>query len=128
MPDAERPIEVAEEWDLTEVPRMSEDELRILAQRVIKNEVFLTNKEPGIAAFRAVLGMAIPKMKEEYVLTIGGIWEEFAKAGPRSVNGLPFFFSMHLVAIQDWDILMGFIRDMERAMGLPVMPGEHDES
>lgn len=140
MTEEERPIEVAEpeadlkaaiedlQWEATEVPQMTEDELRTLAQQVVTNLAFLTNKEPGIGSFHLILAMSLPKMKESFVADIGGVWELYAKAAPRSMNGLPVFTSMHLVSNRDWDQLMDFIREYEAALGLPVMPGEHGES
>jgi hypothetical protein len=130
MPEPEPTVDAAEQalWDATEVPRMTEEELRVLARQVVTNEVFLTNKADGMLAFDFILTMTIPKMKAPYTADIGAVWEEYAKAGPRRVNGMPMFMSMHLVSVRDWDILIGFIRDMEKALGIPPMAGEHGES
>lgn len=38
----------------------------------------------------------------EYFEKTGLIWEHLSKAGSRSVNGYPQFFSLHTMHIDDW--------------------------
>jgi hypothetical protein len=46
---------------------------------------------------------------------INCIWEHMDKAGPRSINGMPGFFSMHLLHKKDADIVFPAIkRESER--------------
>ena len=39
--------------------------------------------------------------REEYLSTIGMIYESHSEAGPRSINGYPFFTSCKIVSIED---------------------------
>jgi len=39
--------------------------------------------------------------REEYLRTIGMLYESYSQAGPRSVNGYPCFFSCKIISIED---------------------------
>lgn len=40
-------------------------------------------------------------IREEFIKTIGMVYEELSKAGPRSLNGYPMFMSMKIVSQSD---------------------------
>ena len=39
--------------------------------------------------------------REEYLKNIGMLYEEYSKAGPMSMNGLPMFLSCKIVSVED---------------------------
>jgi len=39
--------------------------------------------------------------REDFFKNIGMLYEEYSKAGPRGINGMPNFFSMKIVSIED---------------------------
>lgn len=47
---------------------------------------------------------------------IGNILEEYAKAGPRSINGYPMFFSCRIIHIDDWRVITEKARAVQQAL------------
>ena len=39
--------------------------------------------------------------REDFIKNIGMLYEEYSKAGPRGINGMPTFFSCKIVSIED---------------------------
>lgn len=39
--------------------------------------------------------------REEYLKTIGMVFENYSKAGPRGINGYPIFYSCNIMSIDD---------------------------
>lgn len=111
----------AEAWANWKVARMSEEEIATLARRLVQNEVFLTNTKEGMElAFGLLLSALLAKARPEQIEDIAGLWEEMSKAGPRSINGYPFFMSCHYVHREDWSALMGKIKEYRAALGLSL--------
>ena len=46
--------------------------------------------------------MLSPPPPPDYAEKIAIVWEWFEKRGPRSINGMPGFFSHHFMHIDDW--------------------------
>lgn len=44
--------------------------------------------------------------REEYLKNIGMLYEEYSKAGPLSMNGLPLFMSCNILSIEDTNIFI----------------------
>lgn len=40
-------------------------------------------------------------IRDEFLKNIGMLYEEYSKAGPRGINGMPIFFSCKIVSIED---------------------------
>src|ERR1700683_1833257 len=91
----EAEAEIAKAGDEWPPPRrLTPIEITALARDVITNVVFITNKPESLElSFSIVLALALPKMSNETIQQIGAIYAPLADAGPRSINGLPFFFS-----------------------------------
>jgi len=52
---------------------------------------------------------------------LGVIWEYIDKAGPRSINGHPSFFSHRLLSLSDWHRAhKAYVREMERRQNIEV--------
>jgi len=57
----------------------------------------------------------------QYVSTLGCVWEDIAKAGPRAINGCPIFFSMSMMNKSDFKRARKAIeREMERQKEIEV--------
>lgn len=55
---------------------------------------------------------ALAQFKED---DVGTIWEYYNKAGARSINGYPCFFSLHVMCKKDWEKAIKAIRrELER--------------
>lgn len=83
------------------------EELKQLAKRAYQGEIFITNKQEAIeCAFLTILVLAKP---EQIPGDVGAIWEEYSKAGPRSINGYPTFMSCHFLTVEEsrmfWEYL-----------------------
>lgn len=51
---------------------------------------------------------------------IGLVFEEISKAGPRSINGRPCFFSCQFLHIDDLEPFTAEVKRMAEALGLPT--------
>lgn len=101
-----------EKWVL---PRKTDEELNDLAKSVALGQVFITNNEDGIRnAFGGLL--IFSDFTEEEAQQIGAMYEEYAKAGPRSINGYPFFFSASFVHVDDLPKLSALIEEKQKAL------------
>lgn len=98
---------------------MDEKELKQLAIDVSENKVFGTwlmseaDMNHLYVVFMAFLGTDenyIKKLKENNIIHF---YEYYDKAGPRSVNGMPCFFSHHLIDKDDWKKVVKYIRQYE---------------
>jgi len=90
------------------IPSQSEEFLTQLAKDIAMNLVFTSdhvNREQwdnllGMIFMPVVLG-AFSDYTEEARKDIGMIYEYWDKAGPRSINGYPIFFSFAIVNVKD---------------------------
>ncbi|UCC72008.1 MAG: hypothetical protein JSV86_16820 [Gemmatimonadota bacterium] len=110
------------EFDL---PRMTADEIADFVRRYCDGQIITANdvlhradpSNPESAnARRAVFTTFMPlalgaleTWSDERMQQIGTIWEELSKAAPRMINGLPCFFSMRLMHIDDWKTVADLI-------------------
>lgn len=99
------------------LPRLSDDELREFIDAFVSGRIFTSNHVPeghgdliAMVFMPIAFGAVTPETAEE----IGLVYEYLDKAGPRSINGMPIFFSCRLLHKKDW----------ERA--LPVLKAEHE--
>lgn len=95
---------------------MTKQEINTLARRVVTNDVFITSR---VDEAELAFGMLFAFMEDPLPENLGGVWEAYSKAGPRSINGLPMFFSMHMVAKEDLKPLDAEIKKMQKALGVP---------
>lgn len=101
---------------MTEIPRMTPDEINTLARRVVTNEVYIANTDQ---AYRNAWPLLLAFMAEDLANIaddVGAMWEELSKAGPRSINGFPFFTSGHFVHRDDLDAVLAAIEAKEEAL------------
>jgi len=90
------------------IPSLSEKELSQLAKDIATNLVF-TSDHVRREEWDNILGMvfmpialgAFSDMTEEAKKDIGMVYEYYDKAGPRSINGYPIFFSFRILNVKD---------------------------
>lgn len=100
------------------VPRMKPADITDLARAVVQNRVYITNTEAGVASFELILSLALADAPESFIDEIGAIWEYLEKAAPRSINGLPMFFSCHFIAQDDLASFITQVGEFEAALGI----------
>jgi hypothetical protein len=88
------------------VGHKSEEELREFVIDFLAGRIYTTAHMPETAnlglVFMPLIFGALSEWSEEDWAEIGIIYEYLDKAGPRSVNGMPGFFSMQLMHVDDW--------------------------
>lgn len=90
------------------IPSLPEQEITQLAKDIAMNLVFTSDhirREEwdnilGMVFMPIVLG-AFSEYSEEARKDIGMVYEYYDKAGPRSINGYPIFFSFRVVNVKD---------------------------
>lgn len=108
-----------------------EKELNRLARDIVQQQVFLSVyiREADMQMLGMIfmpLGLgALADMSEAEVNDIGVVYEYYDKAGPRSVNGYPIFFSCHIISRQDWEYVVKKVDGMREAM--KAIMGEVDD-
>ena len=96
---------------------MDEKELKQLAIDISENKVFGTfhMNKCEIAnlstVFIPVVFMSDEQRKESSDNNIVHFYEYYDKAGPRSVNGMPCFFSMFNIKEEEWKKAIKFINE-----------------
>lgn len=100
-----------------DVPRLEREELDSLATRVVRGEIYLAiNAEMLENSFGYLFALLHEQISDEEAATIGGVYEEIAKASPTGVNGYPFFFSCKLLHRDDVKPLYRLITKKERRL------------
>jgi len=97
--------EQAKQWPGNGPPDVGPEVLEEVYVGITTGTIF-TDRDlpPDPASMRMVfmpMGLAHPPPLV-YAVEIGLIWEHLHKAGPRSVNGMPVFFSMNLMNKKDF--------------------------
>jgi hypothetical protein len=106
-----------------EIPRMKKEDLRQFVLDLCNEKIWTDRdcKRPeDISMSFIILSFMEPKdfPKED----IGLIWEYISKANTMAVNGMPTFFSCHLMHKDDWKIArQAAIKEMERRRTMPIL-------
>lgn len=89
-----------------EIPRMTEDEIRQFVLNLCDGHVFTSAqiREPDMAemVFMPLALGAFEGWTEDECSKVGCVWEHMKEAGPRSINGMPMFFSLRTMHVEDW--------------------------
>jgi hypothetical protein len=109
-----------------EIPRRSEEELRALVRDFIGGRIFCSadkriEAQPDLLpmVFMPLAFGAFEDWTDDERKQIGIAYEYFEKAGPRAVNGLPTFFSVKVLHIDDWTIVRETLkRELTRELEL----------
>jgi len=88
------------------VPRMTDADLRTFVVEFCNGQIFTSAQIMDDSllgnVFMPLIFGAFEKASREYVEEIGIVWERLSQAGPRAINGMPTFFSMHIMHRDDW--------------------------
>lgn len=117
---------------------LSEADLTALARDVVTNVIYLVNDPYKIdLSFGFMMTMIVSQSEfteEEFSAwadTVGAVYAPYDEAAPRSVNGLPMFFSCKLLHFEDVPRLIDAMKPMCEALGIPfeddqepAQPGE----
>lgn len=91
-----------------EVDRMTVDELRKFVDGVASGQIFTDRHIPPgdtdmVGSVFMVVGLgAFAGWTKERIKSVGCVWEWWSEAGPRSINGLPIFYSARIMHVEDW--------------------------
>jgi hypothetical protein len=100
-----------------EVSRFTEKALNDLAVSVVRGETYLVNDAEAVRlSFGHLFGLMEPPLSPEVVEQIGAVYARYADAGPRSINGHPFFFSMSFVHKDDLQAIIDKIDAKQKAL------------
>jgi len=85
---------------------MSDEELKKFVIDFVDNKIFISGFIPVEeakhiihAVFMPLIGITFSKKATK---SLAQLWEYYAKAGPRSINGYPMFWSVRMISIADW--------------------------
>jgi len=101
---------------------MEEKELRQLAIDISENKVFGTfhmNKYEinNVSMVFMVLIFMTKEQRQEMVDNkVVHLYEYYSEAGPRSVNGMPCFFSVRQIIENDWKKIVKYINEYQIKM------------
>ncbi len=102
-----------------ELPDWPEAELKQLAVDFHKGMIFsnchVENQEDARLCFFPLALGGLNNHPESYLKSIGLVFEYLSKAGPRSINGNPCFFSMQLLNRSDTTKLFEICKKLEAA-------------
>lgn len=97
----------------------TEEELNQLAIDVITNKTYLTNIPEMVMTSFMVLKLMSREQMEEFVKNKPvAFFEDYDKAGPRSINDLPVFFSMNWLSEDEWNMFVPIMQAKEQALGI----------
>ena len=96
----------------------TKDELMQLARDVIQNKVFMANTPERVDnCFAMVLGLMSEKNhKEFWGKKPAALYEEYCKAGPRTVNNYPQFFSLKWLSLEEYTIFNKYWQELNNAL------------
>ncbi len=87
--------------------KLTDDEVNTLAEEIYRGRVFTSGHirqedQMMLPSIFIPLIFAGEKLKEVLLKDAPGmIYEHLSEAGPRSINGYPVFFSMHIISHED---------------------------
>jgi hypothetical protein len=101
------------------VGHKSEEELRQFVIDFLAGRIFTSAQIPPAErielVFMPLVFGALVEWPREDVEQIGILYEYLDKAAPRSVNGMPSFFSFRMMHVDDWErCAKAIIREQER--------------
>jgi len=98
---------------------MNEKELKQLAIDIVENKVFGTwqMNENDLShmhiVFMPLIAISDETKQEMRSNNTIHLYEYYDKAGPRSVNGMPCFFSFRSISKDDWDKVLKYAKEYE---------------
>ena len=115
---------MSEQEKLRECPRMSEDDIKDTAEGLVKGRIFAASSAPPELWTAVFPIIALGGLSDIDPTTVGDIIEDISKAGPRSVNGYPVFFSCRVVHKDDWAAILERAARAQEALDA-ALKGDH---
>lgn len=110
----DEPTQPEEPWT---VPRLTDDEMSILARRIVQNEVYMAMDAVALdCSFGAFLALVAPSIPKAELSNIATVYEDIDEAGTWAVNGYPSFLSCKFVHKDDMRRLAELITGLYAAM------------
>lgn len=106
----------------TSIPSKSKESLTQLAKDITMNLVFTsdhihkTDSDILSMIFMPIILGAFSNYTEEARKDIGMIYEYYDKAGPRSINGYPIFFSLQIMNVKDRQFVWEKVVKIQKAL------------
>jgi len=128
MPSEQRPEDFTLSYVSLTDPEVRELALGIMAGTVFTDRQLLDPRD--ITMVFPVLSMMTPEQYQESVIDVvlpggiedaapvGLIYEHLDKAGPRSVNGYPMFFSLRVMSPSDLERVQGVMDELGAVLGV----------
>lgn len=91
--------------ELRPCPRLDEEQIKEVAMGLVKGRYFCGTMAPSDMLSMIFPIIALGGLSDIDPETVGNIIEELDKAGPRSVNGYPVFFSCRVIHKDDWEVI-----------------------
>ena len=109
--------------------RRSKRELDEIATQIVQGQVYYAPvwTREFHDSFGWLFWLMDPPMSKKAAKTIGGAYEEFSKAMPRAINGVPMFSSGRILHIDDTRELFKAIVRKEEALHGPVTYGVYED-
>jgi hypothetical protein len=107
---------VPEQAELRECPRLSEDEIKEVATGLVKGHYFCATQCPPDMIGMVFMVIGLGGLGDIDPETVGNIIEHLDKAGPRSINGYPTFFSCRVIHRDDWSVIVDKATAAQAAM------------
>jgi hypothetical protein len=107
------------------IPRMEDDELREFVDDFLSGRIYTLHhvpdgQDPAMVFMVLALG-GLPQGLDPN--DVGTVYEYIDKAGPRTVNGMPHFFSCRFMHKDDWSRAVTAIEaERERRQNIPLDP------
>lgn len=97
------------------IPKFTAEQINDLTNRIVTNVTFFAFEKGDLDAFMVISAMLKPEDVPENCMTF---YEDYAKAGPMSVNGKPTFFSLQMFPKESWDDLVVALDAKQKALNL----------
>lgn len=110
---------------MPELPAMTDDEVKTLASDILIGKVYTDRHIPPGEGDRAIAMVFMPLVfvdPKDLPEDVGMVYEYLEKAGPQSVNGMPGFFSMHLVNKADTARVWATYKELRSALDNVKVP------
>ena len=92
----------------TAVPHLDDEQIKQLAVDVVDGRVFLANNPEAVKnAWMVPLAFITDPLPKE----CAAFFEDMSRAGPRSINGYPTFFSFKMLHNEDLDPVLKAMED-----------------
>lgn len=112
-------------------PEMTDEQVHKLAHDLVTNQVFMSDRCRRVEDIPMVFmsfALAGPEIIKEYKKRqVIHLYEYFSKAGPRSINGYPCFFSNYSINSTDYKRVMAEEARMRKALEPCLPPNESAE-